>query len=59
MALLLHSTPFPSRCWNAVGMACRLAQGLGLHTESSRTSRPPLETEIRRRTWHGCVILDM
>ncbi|KAK3306082.1 fungal-specific transcription factor domain-containing protein [Chaetomium strumarium] len=59
MAILLHSTPFPSRCWNAVGLACRLAQGLGLHTESGRTSRPPLETEIRRRTWHGCVILDM
>ncbi|KAK4154105.1 fungal-specific transcription factor domain-containing protein [Chaetomidium leptoderma] len=59
MALLLQSTPFPSRCWNAVGLACRVAQGLGLHTESDRTSRPPLETEIRRRTWHGCVILDI
>ncbi|KAL2163301.1 hypothetical protein VTH06DRAFT_5358 [Thermothelomyces fergusii] len=59
MALFLQSTPFPSRCWNAVGLACRVAQGLGLHTDSDRTSRPPLETEIRRRTWHGCVILDM
>jgi len=59
MAILLQSTPFPSRCWNSVGLACRLAQGLGLHTESGRTSRPALETEIRRRTWHGCVILDM
>jgi hypothetical protein len=59
MAVLLQSTPFPSRCWNAVGLACRVAQGLGLHTEAGRTSRPPLETEIRRRTWHGCVILDM
>ncbi|KAL2130419.1 hypothetical protein VTI74DRAFT_6508 [Chaetomium olivicolor] len=59
MALILQSTPFPSRCWNAVGLACRVAQGLGLHTESGRTRRPPLETEIRRRTWHGCVVLDM
>ncbi|KAK4247535.1 fungal-specific transcription factor domain-containing protein [Corynascus novoguineensis] len=59
MALLLQSTPFPSRCWNAVGLACRVAQGLGLHTETERTTRPPLETEIRRRTWHGCVILDI
>ncbi|KAL2258219.1 hypothetical protein VTK26DRAFT_8564 [Humicola hyalothermophila] len=59
MALLLQSTPFPSRCWNSVGVACRVAQGLGLHTESGRTSRPPLEMEIRRRTWHGCVVLDM
>jgi hypothetical protein len=59
MAVLLQSTPFPSRCWNSVGLACRVAQGLGLHAESDRTSRPPLETEIRRRTWHGCVVLDM
>ncbi|KAH6847611.1 fungal-specific transcription factor domain-containing protein [Chaetomium sp. MPI-CAGE-AT-0009] len=59
MALLLQSTPFPNRCWNSVGMACRVAQGLGLHTDSGKTARPPLETEIRRRTWHACVILDM
>jgi hypothetical protein len=59
MALLLQSTPFPNRCWNAVGLACRVAQGLGLHTDSDKTARPQLETEIRRRTWHGCVILDM
>lgn len=59
MALLLQGTPFPSRCWNGVGLACRVAQGLGLHTEPGRTSRPPLEAEIRRRTWHGCVVLDM
>ncbi|KAH6623284.1 fungal-specific transcription factor domain-containing protein [Chaetomium tenue] len=59
MALLLQSTPFPNRCWNAVGLACRVAQGLGLHTDSGKTNRPQLETEIRRRTWHGCVILDM
>ncbi len=59
MAVLLQSTPFPSRCWNSVGLACRIAQGLGLHTESGRTSRSPLEIDIRRRTWHGCVILDM
>jgi hypothetical protein len=59
MAIFLQSTPFPSRCWNSVGLACRIAQGLGLHTESGRASRPPLEVEVRRRTWHGCVILDM
>lgn len=59
LSLLLQSTPFPCRCWNAVGLACRVAQGLGLHAESGRTSRSPLETEIRRRTWHGCVTLDM
>lgn len=75
MALLLQSTPFPNRCWNAVGLACRVAQGLGLHTEGDFSKgerggggstesgegegRPGLEMEVRRRTWHGCVILDM
>ena len=60
MTLFLQGTPFPSRCWNSVGVACRLAQGLGLHTESGRGSgRSGLEREIRRRTWHGCVVLDM
>ncbi|KAK4166921.1 fungal-specific transcription factor domain-containing protein [Cladorrhinum sp. PSN259] len=60
MTLMLQSTPFPTRCWNSVGVACRIAQGLGLHTESRRASgSSSLEMEIRRRTWHGCVVLDM
>ena len=58
MTLFLQSTPFASRCWNAVGIACRVAQGLGLHAEPDQASRSPLETEVRRRTWHSCVILD-
>lgn len=58
-ALCLQSTPFPSRCWNAVGVACRVAQGLGLHTEVGDGSRDALGIDIRRRTWHGCVHMDM
>lgn len=57
--LFLQSTPFAGRCWNSVGIACRLAQGLGLHTESSGGRRTAVETEIRRRVWHCCVVLDM
>lgn len=62
MTIFLLGTPFPQRCWNSVGVACRLAQGLGLHTESGQSTRiirSQMETEIRRRTWHGCVILDL
>lgn len=62
MTIFLLGTPFPQRCWNSVGVACRLAQGLGLHTEASQSTRiirSDLEKEIRRRTWHGCVILDL
>lgn len=59
LSLLLQSTPYPNRCWNAIGVACRVAQGLGLHEEAAERSIKPLEREVRRRTWHGCVIMDM
>ncbi|GAQ36257.1 transcription factor [Aspergillus tubingensis] len=59
VALYLQSSPYPSRCWNAIGLACRLAQGLGLHETNNASSMTVLETEVRRRTWHGCVMLDV
>ncbi|KAJ5155295.1 hypothetical protein N7492_008098 [Penicillium capsulatum] len=59
IALLLQSTPYPNRCWNAIGVACRVAQGLGLHEQATHRYMKPLEKEIRHRTWHGCVIMDM
>ncbi|KAJ5503019.1 hypothetical protein N7463_005893 [Penicillium fimorum] len=59
VSLLLQSTPYPIRCWNAIGLACRVGQGLGLHETTTHASNKPLETEIRRRTWHSCVIMDM
>lgn len=59
ISLLLQSTPYPNRCWNAIGLACRAGQGLGLHETTTHASNKPLETEIRRRTWHSCVIMDM
>lgn len=56
----LQSTPYPNRCWNCIGIACRLALGLGLHVESAQAIRrlSPWEIEVRRRVWHGCVIFD-
>ena len=59
VALLLQSTPYPNRCWNAIGVACRVAQGLGLHEAPRQDSTNPLEKEVRCRTWHGCVMMDM
>ncbi|WDK13770.1 fungal specific transcription factor domain-containing protein [Colletotrichum graminicola] len=57
--LVMQATPFPDRCWNAIGIACRVAQGLGLHMEAARQpGKATLEKEIRRRTWQGCVIMD-
>lgn len=59
IALLLQSTPYSNRCWNSIGLACRVAQGLGLHEATAHRHIKPLEKEIRRRTWYGCVMMDM
>ncbi|CAK7216312.1 hypothetical protein SCUCBS95973_002770 [Sporothrix curviconia] len=62
IAILLQGTPYPNRCWIAVGMACRVAQGIGLHTEEASPSRRLPGERIRlmrQRTWHGCVIMDL
>ncbi|KAJ5707300.1 Transcription factor [Penicillium malachiteum] len=59
VALLLQSTPYPNRCWNSIGVACRVAQGLGLYEAPTQKSISPLEKEVRCRTWHGCVMMDM
>lgn len=60
MAQYFQSTTYPTRCWNCTGIACRVAQGLGLHAESTETYRTLslLDLEMRRRVWHGCVMLD-
>ncbi|ETN39651.1 uncharacterized protein HMPREF1541_05877 [Cyphellophora europaea CBS 101466] len=60
IAQYLQSTPFPSRCWNCIGIACRLAQGMGLHVESPDllSQLTAEEIDMRRRVWHGCVTLD-
>ena len=59
VAQFLQSTQFPNRCWNVVGLACRMAQGLGLYLDGANESRPFVEVEMRRRTWYGCVTLDL
>ncbi|EPE05020.1 fungal specific transcription factor [Ophiostoma piceae UAMH 11346] len=64
ISLVLQGTPFPNRCWNAVGMAARVAQGLGLHSDEAIASRRTLRgdervRQIRRRTWQGCVVMDV
>ncbi|OBT97633.1 hypothetical protein VE01_04449 [Pseudogymnoascus verrucosus] len=58
MAQFLQSTHYPDRCWNMVGLACRVAQGIGLYLDESNENRSALEIEMRRRAWYGCVLLD-
>ncbi|KAH6618877.1 fungal-specific transcription factor domain-containing protein [Boeremia exigua] len=56
-----QSTNWPSKCWTSIGLACRLAQGLGLHIEESQSNQKFEigELEMRRRVWHGCVTMDI
>lgn len=55
----LHSTQYPTQCWNSIGLAGRIAIGLGLHSESTSGMKTHLELEIRRRVWYGCLQMDM
>ncbi|KAG7071143.1 transcriptional regulatory protein [Colletotrichum scovillei] len=56
----LHYTQYADRCWNTVGVALRVAQGLGLHSrgDGSMSSNSQLKREMRRRVWHCCLTLD-
>ncbi|RDW61102.1 hypothetical protein BP6252_12485 [Coleophoma cylindrospora] len=57
--IYLQSTKHANRCWNVVGLAIRVGQGLGLHIDGARPhSINQVETEMRRRIWHTCVMLD-
>lgn len=62
----LQSTDMASACWNMVGLAIRVAQGIGLHHEPdyceqgccSKGMSSQLEMEMRRRAWTSCILLD-
>lgn len=65
MGQYLQSTDAPSTCWNIIGLAIRIAQGVGLHFEpkccrgeSCPNGHDQLEREMRRRTWTGAVMFD-
>lgn len=66
MGQYLQSTDAASSCWNIVGLAIRVCQGIGLHREPeccrgdicTGGHHSQLEREIRRRTWTCSIILD-
>lgn len=57
--IYLQSTRFSYRCLNTIGLALRVAQGLGLHVDKCTS---PFESqkqrEMRRRVWYICVMMD-
>ncbi|KAK9452440.1 fungal-specific transcription factor domain-containing protein [Dipodascopsis uninucleata] len=59
MGQYLQATHSPTECWNIVGLAIRVAQGLGLHHESRILQRRNIiEQQLSRRLWFGCVVMD-
>ncbi len=44
--------------WAIHGLAVKAALSLGLHSTDASRSFSPIEREMRKRTWYGCVILD-
>jgi hypothetical protein len=66
MGQYLQSTEMSSTCWNIVGLAVRVAQNIGLHHDPKNCNQgccpaqtlDQTETEMRRRAWAGCVLLD-
>jgi hypothetical protein len=59
VAHYLQSSSTPNRCWHVIGMACREAQALGLHSGAIDKRCSFAGIQIRRRVWHGCVMLDL
>ncbi|KAL4963235.1 transcription factor domain-containing protein [Aspergillus stella-maris] len=58
MSHYLQGSPTPNRCWHVTGTASRMAQGIGLHSTVGDERRSFAQKQIRRRVWHGCVMLD-
>ncbi|KAJ4286514.1 hypothetical protein N0V90_013214 [Kalmusia sp. IMI 367209] len=54
----LQGTERSVETWNVHGLAVKAAYQLGLHSPNALKQYPPLEREIRKRTWFGCIVLD-
>lgn len=58
LAIYLQSTQHHQRCWGVTGLALRMAQGIGLHLDYDEATSGAIEIEMRRRVWHGCLLID-
>jgi hypothetical protein len=54
----LQGTQKSVQTWVTHGLAIKVAMQLGLHSTQAAKVYPPLEQEIRKRTWFACITLD-
>ncbi|KAL3482689.1 fungal-specific transcription factor domain-containing protein [Aspergillus germanicus] len=57
MGQYLQGTHKSVQAWTTHGLTVKAAVQLGLHPKDASRVFPPLEQEMRKRTWFGCVIL--
>lgn len=58
MGQYLHRSLDLNACWTVVGLAIRMAQGLGLHLDPNDFTTEIVEQEVRKRVWWGCFVMD-
>jgi hypothetical protein len=58
MGQYLQGTQKSVEAWAVHGLAVKAAFQLGLHSSEASQAFSPLDREIRKRVWFGCVILD-
>ncbi|KIW94810.1 uncharacterized protein Z519_04787 [Cladophialophora bantiana CBS 173.52] len=56
--LYYQSTSRPNQTWNVIGLAIRIATTIGAHVDPMPSQYNPLQIEVRRRCWYGCIVLD-
>jgi hypothetical protein len=58
MGQYLQGTQKSIQTWTIHGLAVKAAFQLGLHSSEVSKRLSPLEREIRKRVWFGCIVLD-
>lgn len=58
MGQYLQGTQRSVETWTIHGLAVKAALQLGLHSVEASRRFSPLDQEIRKRTWYGCIVLD-
>jgi transcriptional regulatory protein GAL4 len=59
MSNYLQKRNKPNSGYNYLGLALRMAMGLGLHKEFPKWDISPLQMEIRRRVWWTLFVFDI
>ncbi|XEV02970.1 hypothetical protein FSHL1_008257 [Fusarium sambucinum] len=54
----LQGTRKSVQTWTIHGLAVKAAMSIGLHSRDIASKFNPVQQEIRKRTWFGCILLD-